>query len=225
MCLQRARVPAARDAFEHMRADAVLILAKELQKAGKLPPTPVGCEDLFDRVVVSIDPETSLRAMPIVLKGMTERILPKLGFGVLENTTNIDLITSDNPVIWFVPYDDEERIRPYEMHPDLPLELLFPLSPKLLLYGSSQDVGRFDGHGLRYGKLVSTDGVERINRLLAKFAYSAIMARDAAPSKLAEQYAGVCPVMHTSAIPQENGQLVMLHMEFGKRRDKAKWTS
>jgi hypothetical protein len=222
-CLQRARVPALRDAYELMRADSVGHLARMLQRLGRLPEAPHGSEDILDRVEISIDPESSLRAIGIALEGMMDRILPSLGFMAIHNMTRIDFITSDNPVMWFIPLKDEESIKPYEFRSDAPFEFLFPLTPRMLLLGRSQYLSQFNSHGLMHGEIAKTEAVKRVNRLAAKFGYNVVMARDSSPSALVVKYAEVSPVMHTTAFPRPDGQTVMVHMEFSGRRQKARW--
>jgi hypothetical protein len=224
-CLQRARVPAARDAYELMRADSVAHLARLLQRLGKLPEMPPGSEDILERFEVSVDPESSLRAIAMVLEGMMNRVLPSLGFMVIHNMTQIEFITSDNPVMWFVPHRDQELIKPYEMRPNAPLEFLFPLTPRMLLLGRSNDLERYNLYGLGHGDISDPKTVKRANRLVAKFGYGLLLARDESPASLAAKYAEVSPVMHTTAFPRPDGQTVMVHMEFSKRRKKARWSS
>lgn len=222
-CLQRARVPAARDAYELMRADSVVHLARLLHRLGKLPELPEG-SDILDRFEVSIDPESSLRAIGLILEGMIDRLLPLLGFTVIHNQTTIDFVTSDNPVMWFVPYKEDKAIKPYELRPNAPLEFLFPLTPRMLLLGRSVDLDEYDRHGLMHGEISNPQIVKRANRLAAKFGYHLLIARDDSPAALAVKYADVSPVMHTTAYPRSDGQTVMVHMEFSERRRKARWS-
>ena len=99
--IQRARVPAIRDAFELMRADSVRSTARVLQRFGKLPEAPAGFESILDNFEISVDPESSIKAIGSTLDGMIDRVFPLLGFSVIHNKTNIDFITSDNPVMWY----------------------------------------------------------------------------------------------------------------------------
>jgi hypothetical protein len=222
-CLQRARVPAVRDAFELMRADATLLNAKLLQRLGKLPDLPAGSEDLLDRVVVSIDPESSLKAIELTIGGMADRVLPLLGFMVVHNQTRVDFITSDNPVMYFIPRKDEALTKPYEIRPGAPLEFLFPLTPRMLLLGRTQYKSEFDADGLLHAEIGNVQSIRRANRFIAKFGYNLVMAKDSSSAQLVSKYADISPVMHTTAFPRADGQTVMVHMEFSKRREKTRW--
>jgi len=61
--LQRARVPAARDACERILAENVKATIRRMRDQGDLPPLPFGLGDLFDHVDVAIDPHQSIHAM------------------------------------------------------------------------------------------------------------------------------------------------------------------
>lgn len=222
-CLQRARVPAIRDAYELMRADNAGHIAQLLQRLGKLPEAPAGSQDILERVEIAIDPESSLKAIGITLNGIIERILPMLGFRVFHNQTRVDFITSDNPVIWFIPYKNDEYVKPYEMRPKAPLEFFFPLTPRLLLVGLSYWSEDFHNRGLSHANLRNIEAVRRANRMLTKFGYDAVFATDASPAPLVMKYADISPVMHTTAYPRPDGQLIAVHMEFSQRRTKVKW--
>ncbi len=86
--MQRARVPASRDATERVEAERTLALARRLDKAGKLPPKPVGFENLLDQVEVSIDPHQSIHAMMPMMEGSC-KVFDRIGFCALHNKTDV----------------------------------------------------------------------------------------------------------------------------------------
>lgn len=98
MILQRARVPASRDAIERIDAERMLARARRLDAAGKLPPKPKGFEGILSRVEVSINPHQSIHAMVPVAQSIGQ-VFDRIGFGALHNKTEIPSLTSDNPVI------------------------------------------------------------------------------------------------------------------------------
>jgi hypothetical protein len=53
--LMRVRVPATRDVVELIRAEEVKATACLLDRQGKLPPKPEGCEDILDHLSVAIN--------------------------------------------------------------------------------------------------------------------------------------------------------------------------
>lgn len=222
VALQRARVPAVRDAYELMRADTLLGVARMMERQGLLPPLPVGVEPgLLDRVDVAIDPEASLQAIGLVLDGVVERVFPKLSFSVVRNETSLPFITSDNPVAWFVPYKNESRVAPYEMLPGAPLELLFPITPHLMLVGLS--TFRLARNALHFAKVAKVGQVKRMNRLVAKFAYEALFCLDSSSSTLVRKYSDIVPTLHTTEFSGQKSSMFKLHMEFAPRRRKVRW--
>lgn len=221
--LQRARVPAVRDAYELMRADAADHIARVLDQHGRLPPKPDGCADILDAFEISVDPESSLKAISIVLSGVQDRIFPMLGFDIVLNASPVPFITSDNPVAWFIPFLSEDAVKPYDMRPGAPLEFQFPLTPRLLLLGRSQRANQFDGHRFCFLSFTNPQIAKRTNRTTAKFSYAAVFSSAKNCDSLVAKYCDVSPVMHTTAFPRPDGRLVMAHMEFTKRRKKVEW--
>ena len=102
VALQRARVPAARDAFEAAFAATVKDTMKALVRNGKLSPPPLGFEDILDKVEVSIDPHQSIHAMPGLIKKIGE-LFDTVGLAIIHNTSDVPFLTSDNPVAWYDP--------------------------------------------------------------------------------------------------------------------------
>lgn len=154
--LQRARVPAARDACEKLLAETVKATMRQMDAAGKLPPPPKGFEDILDHIDVAIDPHQSIHAMVHMIKGIGN-LLEQIGIGVLHNKTEVPFLTSDNPVIWFDPSLAESEMRPYAVRLDGPIVLMFPVAPDLMIYGHSTKQVQFACHGLCYGDLRHND--------------------------------------------------------------------
>lgn len=222
VALQRVRVPATRDMHELMRADAVMALARQLQASGKLPPTPPGHEDLLDKVNVSIDPHTSIRAIPDALKAVG-MVLDLLGLHVIENETALPFLTTDNPVIWYDPSIPEWSRLPYRVVPTGHIEMCFPLSPTRLLYGSTGMRENYATKGVTYSKVTSVRVVKGINRSICRFGYEAVYAQSPGQEAVITAHADVCPVVQTKTFPAVRGSIVFSEMVFGKRRMKARW--
>jgi hypothetical protein len=179
MALQKARVPASRDATEAMYAAGVKSRLRGLDAAGKLPPKPLGYENILDRVEVSIDPHQSIHAMIETIRGAGEVFARMgMGMGILHNLTESSFVTSDNPVVWFDPSVSDTDLRPYVLQPDGPVALLFPVTPSFLIYGSSSIDSQFTSTGFGTVELRDAAKVERINRQICRFSYEAISRRD-----------------------------------------------
>lgn len=222
IALQKARVPAGRDATEFMLAEFVKATARVMDRNGKLPPKPLGFENILERMNVSIDPHQSIHTMPIMIKAMGE-IYDRIGIGALVNKTSIPFLTSDNPVIWFDPSCQENHMRPYTIKPDGPIVLLFPISPNVMIIGNSIMRGSFIQHGFGYGDLSSPHSVKEMNRLICKFAYEAVYSQSIGQEPVILKHAGVSPVLEQQAIHTGTGEFVVTQFKFGPRQKKAKW--
>lgn len=222
MALQRARVPASRDASEKMLAAKVKATARILDAAGKFPPKPEGYEDILDRAQVSIDPHRSIHAMVNIIRSM-EAVFGRIGIGALHNTTDIPFLTSDNPVIWFDPSVPEAAMRPYALRPGGPIVLMFPVSPRLMIYGHSSMHDPFAHYGFRHGELPTRASVKMMNRLICRFAYRAVFALGAGQEDVICKHAALSPVLRSHAVPVGRGELLFSEYVFGKRERKPKW--
>jgi hypothetical protein len=222
MILQRARVPASRDAAERIDGERMLAWARRLDAAGKLPPKPKGFEDILSRVEVSINPHQSIHAMVPMMRGIGQ-VFGRIGFGALHNKTEIPFLTSDNPAIWFDPSVKDSDLHPYVLRPDGPIVLLFPVSPSLVIYGDSPMRDQFVSEGLVVADLSETGLVEAINRQVCRFGYQAIFAQEAGQKRLIEEYAGLSPTIRFDRTGAGEGEAVFFEMIFGKRERKPKW--
>lgn len=221
VALQRGRVPANRDAYEIFHADSSLQTLRLMQERGTLPPPPKGHEDILDKVGIAIDPEISLKAIDAALSAC-EKIFSTLEFSVLRNETDCEFLTSDNPVVWYDPSSKDDCLRPYFVRQNGPIELLFPLTPRAVLYGSKQWNGSDDGL-LAYCKLTERNKAKRINKMISRFAYRAVFSRDDQHRKLIEKYADRSPTLLIEGVPMKSGRLILGTSVFGERRKKVKW--
>lgn len=222
MALQRARVPASRDATERIEAERTLALARRLDKSGRLPPKPVGFENLLDQVEVSIDPHQSIHAMMPMIEGFCQ-VFDRIGFCVLHNKTDFPFLTSDNPVIWFDPSIKDADLRPYVLRPDGPVLLLFPVSPSLIIYGDSSRRDEFVSEGVGIADISEVNFVEIFNRQVCRFAYQAVFAQKAGQERLIREHAELSPTIRFNRIGAGENESVVFEMVFGKRERKPKW--
>ena len=222
IALQRVRVPASRDATESMLAQTVKDTMKVMLTNGKIPPPPPGLEDLPTQVQVAIDPHRSIHSMVPMLETIG-KLFSLIGFAAVHNNTKWPFITSDNPVLWFDPSLPFDEQRPYTIHPDGPVFLAFPVSPKLALIGSTQYKGYFRTHGLRHSDVSDEGMIYDINRQVCRFAYEAVIAQDAGWDDLIAQHAGVSPIHEAVTIPMARGMATLHRMAFGPRVPKPKW--
>lgn len=222
IALQRARVPASRDASEAMLAAQVMATTRRLDAMGKLPPKPKGYEDILERVQVTIDPHKSIHAMVKTIRAMGV-IFDRIGLGALHNKTDISFLTSDNPVIWFDSLVPENKMEPYRLQPDSQIVMLFPITPKLMIYGHSSMRQSFSVHGLEHGDLTKRNIAKSMNRQISRFAYKAIFAQTSGHEPLIRNHAAKSPVLRSKVIPHEQGEFLWHQSVFGERTAKPKW--
>jgi hypothetical protein len=222
VALQRARVPAARVAAEQMLAASVMAMTRQLEADGKLPPTPKGLENLLDEVVVSIDPHQSIHAMLDIIRAMGQ-VFHRVGFVVLHNQTDLDFITSDNPVIYFDPAANNEVLRPYGLQPNGNVVLMMPVAPKLMLFGSSWDKARFADRGIEYCAIIDRNKVAMMNENVVRFAYEAVFAGQEPDEGMIQAHAANSPALKVTHLPLASGRGVHFEHVFGPRTKLPKW--
>jgi Protein of unknown function (DUF4238) len=220
MGLQRARVPANRDASEKAAADMLMSTLRIMEAQGELPPKPEG----LGRLELTIDPQISILGMRDMLRGIG-RVFAQIGIGALHNMTDVPFLTSDNPVIWFDPSVPEAKMRPYVLHEGGPVVLLFPVTPSVMIYGHSSMREQFVSCGFGHGDLSDSDAVITMNRQICRFAYRAVFAQKLGQESLICQHAHLSPVLQTSPLPVERGEASFYEFAFGTRKRKPKWVT
>jgi hypothetical protein len=222
IALQRVRVPAARDAAESMLAKTVKDTMKVMLANGKSTSPPSVREDLSNGVQAAIDPHMSIHAMMPMLEGM-EKLFSLVGLVAVHNNTDLPFITSDNPVMWFDPSLPFDEQRPYSLQAGGPVCIVFPVSPKLALIGSTQYKEFFGTHGLQHSDVPDEDTVYAINSQVCRFAYEAVITQETGWDALIAEYSGVSPVHEAITIPMAKGMAAIHRMAFGPRVAKSKW--
>lgn len=202
--LQRARVQAARYAVEQMLAARVMHAARHLNEKGLLPPPPAGMEDLLDHVEIAIDPHQSIHAMVHLIRGMG-RVLHRVGLHVLHNESGTEFLTSDNPVAYFDPNVSVDLVKPYTLRPQGEAVVMMPVSPRLMLYGTSWDKERFAQHRIDHRSESDAARVAALNEMIVRFSYSAVYAAGKPDEELICRYATSSPVLTVTPIALVDG--------------------
>uniref|UniRef100_UPI0035CAFB11 DUF4238 domain-containing protein n=1 Tax=uncultured Sphingomonas sp. TaxID=158754 RepID=UPI0035CAFB11 len=220
LALMRVRGPAFRDAAERHLSNVVHLQTQVLHDAGKLPPPPEGYEDLFKKMQVAIDPHQSLLAMAESLNTIGG-LFGSLSYDVLHNETATPFLTSDNPVMYYDPKIPERLRLPYTIRPPHgAIELLFPVTPSMVLRGRSSPRRKEIAH-----KVVrELRAISRINRLTSRFAYRTVFASEPGLESVIEDNAEVSPIPQFDRLPAPNGGYYAFgQFIFGTRPDKPKW--
>jgi uncharacterized protein DUF4238 len=210
-----------------MLAEAVRMTSRHLYENGKLPPLPAGLDyDYLDtHTVITIDPHRSIHAMADIANGVM-KIFHFIGFNILMNKTEEEFITSDNPVVYFDPTVPEHMMEPYNINRSrMEIELLFPITPKVMLWGHTVLKDQFERRGVAYGKLSDKGFVERANRNIARYAYRFVFARTSNHQALVKRFALRSPVVAVKHVKTARGRGILVQHVFGKREPKPKWKS
>jgi hypothetical protein len=133
LLIQRVRSPAFREAFEIGLAQYVQRHINALPKSD-FPDPPLHLPNIFDELVVTIDPHRSIAAMAHYIKSYG-LVLWELDYQVKQVHKQHEAITSDNPVIWFAKkdYKASSLIYPNEITSDF--TLVYPIDRKHYLIG------------------------------------------------------------------------------------------
>jgi len=222
MSLQRVRVPASRDAVEAMLATTIKSTMRVMLATGQLPPPPKGFEDIADKVEVSIDPHRSILAMKNMLEGMGQ-LFSKVGLTAVHNATSRPFLTNDNPVMWVDPSLPFEQQAPYTIRPDGPIILFFPVSPALLLLGTSEYKENFGVHGLLHSDAPDEAWVDQVNAQTCRFGYEAVIAQGPGQEAMISEHTAVSPVHEAIPLPINRGEVTLHRYVFGPRSAKPKW--
>jgi hypothetical protein len=193
VAIMRVRVPAARDRTAIMLEAKLRSECQALEAIGKLPAECGEYAGKLDTVPIGIPPQRTLLAMNENFREMGDLCF-RLGFEVLHNRTETPFLTSDNPVCYYDPGRTPSARRPYE--DDGEVELIFPISAKLMLRGSTKR--RPVNVISRHRTISDKHAVRRLNRTVAQFAYRMSIAQDRSSDDLVRAHAAVVPTVRTA---------------------------
>ena len=215
VALQRLRVPASRDNLEKALSDLAKSNLRLMRANDK-----ISCE--LDDLEVAVNPSISLLSISAMEK-VIRTVFGRMGWCVLHNKTDLPLLTSDNPAIWFDPSVPEDKMRPYVWRPGRPLLLIFPVAPDCVIYGHSNMQGQFASHGFTHRDLPDRKAVKNINRQTCRFAYDMILAQKRGHEPLIAKHADKSPVMESVHLRDAEGEYIFHSLAFGPRKPKPKW--
>ena len=193
-----------------------------LADEGRISAPPAGLT--FDDIDIAIDPHQSLNAMVAMLQGFGQ-LCNYFGLEVVHNATSEPFITSDNPVAIFDPDVPEDALQPYTVRPpEGRIELLLPVSSRVLLRGRSElPLVGADGR-LGVAKMTRAAEVRRVNRYVARFGYRFVFADHPGLAPLVTKYAPLSPTIRfDDAKDGDEGEFTVMQMVFGPRPQKLKW--
>lgn len=216
------RVPAARDAVELALAKMVTETIHLSKDFGAFREPPPSLKGKLNQIQASIDPHKSIHAMKDLLNMLAE-VNNLVGLRILRNETDVPLITSDNPVIFFDPSVSQNRLRPYFVNESGPIEMFVPIDPWNVIHAHTDFKQSFSKYGLSYEATSDRRLINRINYLTTRFAYNFVFAHSQDHETLIKRNAENSPVFDDKPIFEVKGNLLVTRMIFGPRRRKVKW--
>lgn len=209
--IMRARVPATRDRRALMLEAKLRAEHKIAEEIGALPPELERYAGQFDTVPVGINPHETLLAMKVEFKDFGDLCF-QLGFEVLHNKTSAPFLTSDNPVCSYDPCQAFHARMPYDHSGEV--ELIFPISARMLLRGSSK-LGPVNVIS-RHRDISDTRKVRQLNRTVAQFSYRMTIGQDRSSDNLIRLHAGLVPTI-TTEVRRHEKILIICRNVFGPR--------
>ncbi len=229
LSMLRVRIPNARKALEACLQDLVIKWVEHLNDL--VPPdvansfaklrASVGSKakvgelrlkDLIDEglVKVPIDPHRSISLMPQLVRRL-EPLLGQMKYrSFLHNATEVEFITSDNPVVIYRKTGDPERPEPYPERRESGFCVLFPVTSRIaFFYDSSEGRQNF------YRSIRSIKTVRKINSLVAMFADRFIVGGNRQAIGSLDGILNICPVPDFAGSVVLPDQVVKLVYKFG----------
>lgn len=215
----RSRSAAFREPFEIALSDLVEKQIKSIPSK-ELPPPPKNFPDIRDHLVVTIDPHRSLHAMayyitnyarPITFMEWTVRSAPK----------GRELLTSDNPVVWYERGFGASLPVIYTRNPTLKTRAVVPVTRTEALVGRPSATGdiRFLGRGPE----LSGELIRECNRIQMACSWDDVVMSAKLPKLDIERFGGLAPRMDISHYEPESGAFLLNEEYLGSFRKKYKF--
>lgn len=220
LAMMRSRSAAFREAFEIGLSDYVDTFLRSLPKS-KLPSPPPNMPDILEKTNVTIDPHSSLRAMPHYLKRNT-KCLVNCSYFVVRAPSGTEFLTSDNPVVWYQKkYGYTDKVV-YPNEPTLKTRVVFPLNKKHALVGRPQrDNEPIFQTGIRS---FSRKALREANEMMLGCAWDKTIGEIVLPSRIRDYYTALAPYLEISGYEPTTGSFELVGTTLKKIRSKHKYT-
>ncbi|MEC5289020.1 DUF4238 domain-containing protein [Aurantimonas sp. C2-6-R+9] len=162
------------------------------------------------RIAVNIDPHRAVSSLPYIIKNLDSFINIGENPRFLHNRSNVDFISSDNPVVFHNRTNAIEKIVPFSYSTTESWELIFPITSKVALFMQSDSSIR-DQHRETF----SAKTVQRINTKVALYADRHIFASSASHFPEWRENLQQCPIPKADECLTEDGLVYRLKYEWG----------
>lgn len=199
----RCRVPNALRAVMQLLRDSVVqvsgqisepvpdVLLTAYRKATGNLSSSVGMQDILDSgiVKIGIDPHTAILSMHNIVQGMSS-VMDRLKVPTfLHNKTDVDFISSDNPVCYFIAGAHLDQIIPYDVKKSDEFELIFPITPRVAMCVDSRRKT-----STPHRDTYSSKTITRVNEVIALFADRYVFNRQGNIEVLVSKYSNRGPI-------------------------------
>lgn len=224
ICGQLVRVPLSMNSVIELLQDEVFTASNAV---GSLPDSLLKLHneitgahasemrDLVESGVVSlkIDPHRSISSMPFLVRNVPI-FQEGFSFGIpkfLHNETNLDFISSDNPVVFHAGRHGIAPVRPYGAPSDQRFAFYFPISPRLMLVNSS-----FNSKRSMHCLVKDSSKVSELNRTIARFAYRFVFSNSKELSEgYGKRFSNICPRPDHKTSQIFDGHVYRIGYKFG----------
>lgn len=217
MCI---RSPAFREAFELGLADFVDQHRKSLPE-NALPAPPRGYENIWDHVVVTIDPHRSIHAMKHYLEHYAG-ILGHLDYQVCFAPRGTKILTSDSPVAWYESGYGSKCPNIHSFRITNRTRAIFPLTPKAVLIGKKSATGNFRIR--RASRLLNKAQIREINEIQLACAWDEVIGEARLPKLSFERFSRLAPKFTISDYNPHNNLFRLSSVHLAKLSEKHKFT-
>lgn len=216
----RSRSPSFREAFELGLADLVDSFRRGLPKPQVPDEISAKYPDIWNQIVVSIDPHRSLCAMAHYITEYARCIID-CSYAIWHAPKGCEFITSDNPVIW---YERSERSVGNVVYPRISnrrTRVIFPLNKQKILYGrlrrDREPYLRLDE------KELSRQAMREINELQLGCAWDDVVGNIKLPQESRKKYSLVSPHMKIDHFEDKTNHFILSKTTLAPLRPKHKF--
>lgn len=220
LLMLRARSPAFREAFELGLSDMVDKFSKSLP-VSDFPDPPPGFPDLLEKLVISIDPHRSMSAMAHYVRFYAQAII-SCCYSVRRLPKGSELITSDNPVIWYETRQPFSKERVYLNEATPRTRVVLPLNKSHVLLGRKRQLNEPPfKRGIR---TLEKRILNEINELQIGCAWDHFIGNAKLPKQRFEYYSCRAPLLHIPKYNPDNNSFELDHISLGPIRKKHKFS-
>ena len=215
----RSRSTAFREPFELALSDLVERQIKSIPES-QLPPPPNDYPDIRDHLVVTIDPHRSLQAMAYYVVNYV-RPLTRMEWTIRSTPKGKELLTSDNPVVWYERGFCGRLPIIYPQDLTLKTRAVVPVTRTAALVGRRSSTG--DMRFLGRGPELSRELVRESNKIQLACAWDDVVITSNLRRSEIDTFGRFAPRMEIHHYEPESGAFLLNRTYLDAFREKCKF--